>query len=82
MYIPWKVLYLRYFVFTFINYEVGDFYNSVDCEYSCSCSLPSTLICTTKGCDDYQECLQKDGVYDCYCQEGFTYDGKQCVRGK
>ena len=60
--------------------KAGARFVNEDCSEVCSCR-EGQLDCTHYGCDDFATCGVKNGVRDCYCQDGFKGDGQVCFRG-
>ena len=62
------------------HFQAGARYVNEDCSEVCSCN-EGQLDCTPYGCGDFATCRVKNGVRDCYCQNGFKGDGQVCFRG-
>ncbi|KAJ8038778.1 IgGFc-binding protein [Holothuria leucospilota] len=56
----------------------GDSFVTEDCSELCECTGMSNLQCEAYNCDENSECDTRNGIRDCYCQEGYRGDGFQC----
>ncbi|PIK34072.1 putative IgGFc-binding protein [Apostichopus japonicus] len=56
----------------------GNVYISPDCTQQCTCSDGNT-VCVDLECGEDAFCGIKSGVRNCYCNDGFTGDGRTCT---
>ena len=78
------LLYLSYLLCPFLCcclIQVGSRWVKEDCSSVCHCQN-GELNCTHYECSEFAECDVRNGIRDCYCEEGFVGNGQQCVRGK
>ncbi|PIK34071.1 putative IgGFc-binding protein [Apostichopus japonicus] len=56
----------------------GEEYTYPDCSRHCTCNNGNTN-CVASTCDPDATCEIKNGVRDCYCNDGYTGDGQTCA---
>ncbi|XP_071498841.1 IgGFc-binding protein-like, partial [Diadema antillarum] len=59
--------------------EAGTVWVSDSCDRRCACDAGS-LTCMDMSCGDFEECVIKGGVRDCYCVNRFVREEGTCVR--
>ncbi|XP_038059591.1 IgGFc-binding protein-like [Patiria miniata] len=59
----------------------GAVWISPDCSEKCLCGNAGSVQCSILECHESASCEIKNGVRDCYCQNGFVESGLECTRG-
>ncbi|KAK2145707.1 hypothetical protein LSH36_662g04002 [Paralvinella palmiformis] len=60
-------------------YSVGDHTVLPGCVEECYCPGPlMELVCEDLKCHTDGQCDFRDGLYNCFCNEGYVGDGRQC----
>ncbi|PIK34073.1 putative zonadhesin, partial [Apostichopus japonicus] len=57
--------------------SAGDSYVTEDCSRLCECTTTG-IACAPYDCDVNSECILRNGVRGCFCQDGYRGDGLQC----
>lgn len=57
-------------------------YTSEDCSRQCSCENGVLNCMNYEPCDENAVCSVKNGVRDCFCNNGYQGNGTYCERGE
>lgn len=68
-------------MFLVFRFQAGDSYVTEDCSQLCECTNTSSIACVSYDCDVNSECILRNGVRGCFCQDGYRGDGLQCEEG-
>ncbi|XP_077996404.1 alpha-tectorin-like [Glandiceps talaboti] len=63
-------------------YSVGSESVNLLCTERCSCNAGGNHVCTGIACDENAGCEIRDGVRDCYCNDGYLGDGISCINDR
>ena len=61
--------------------KVGDVWVAPDCSSRCVCMGSKQVLCERRQCNESAQCDVKNGMRDCYCNDGFVGDGINCATG-
>ncbi|KAJ8032422.1 IgGFc-binding protein [Holothuria leucospilota] len=62
-----------------IYLRIGDEFINENCSQRCVCKSRSNLECLDNKCDAQATCNVKSGQRNCYCKDGYTGNGRQCI---